>query len=85
MEDSRKLKLLLRAVRLNRKLKYLNVSENFLTGACFHMLKDIFFRGNRNIVTLKFYLSSSDRLFNERFLELQRSSGISEGTDFIKR
>ena len=72
MEDSRKLKLLLRAVRLNRKLKYLNVSENFLTGACFHMLKDIFFRGYKNITTLKFYLSSSDRLFNEMFLELQR-------------
>ena len=72
MEDSRKLKLLLRAVRLNSKLKYLNVSENFLTGACFHMLKDIFFRGNKNIKILKFYLGSSDRLFNEMFLELQR-------------
>jgi hypothetical protein len=36
------------------------------------MLKDIFFRGNRNVKTLKFYLGSSDRLFNEMFLELQR-------------
>jgi len=72
MEDSKKLKLLLRAVRINQKLKYLNISENYLTGACFHMLKDIFFRGNKNIKILKFYLNSSDRLFNEMFLELQR-------------
>lgn len=72
MEDSKKLKLLLRAIRNNTRLKYLNISENFLTGACFHMLKDIFFRGHRNIRTLKFYLGSSDRLFNEMFLELQR-------------
>jgi hypothetical protein len=70
MEDSKKLKLVLRAIRLNTKLKYVNISENFLTGACFHMLKDIFFRGNRNVKVLKFYLSSSDRLFNEMFLEL---------------
>ena len=70
MEDSKKLKLLLRAIRNNYKLKYINISENFLTGACFHMLKDIFFRGNKNVKTLKFYLSSSDRLFNEMFLEL---------------
>ena len=70
MEDSKKFKLLLRAIRLNKKLKYINISENFLTGSCFHMLKDIFFRGNHNIRTLKFYLSSSDRLFNEMFLEL---------------
>lgn len=71
-EDSKKLKLLLKALRLNSKLKYLNLSENYLTGACFHMLKDLFFRGQKNIKTFKFYLSSSDRLFNEMFLELQR-------------
>lgn len=70
MEDSKKLKLILRAIRINKKLKYINISENYLTGACFHMLKDIFFRGNKNVKTLKFYLSSSDRLFNEMFLEL---------------
>lgn len=72
MEDSRRFKLLLRAVRLNHTLNYINISENYLTGACFHMLKDIFFRGNWNIHTMKFYLNSSDRLFNEMFLELQR-------------
>jgi len=72
MEDSKKFKLLLRALKTNSRLKYLNISENYLTGACFHMLKDIFFRGQRNFKTLKFYLASSDRLWNEMFLELQR-------------
>ena len=70
MEDSKKLKQLLRAIRNNQRLKYINISENFLTGACFHMLKDVFFRGHKTVKTLKFYLSSSDRLFNEMFLEL---------------
>lgn len=49
----------------------LNISENFLTSACFHVLKDIFMK-NRKVRTLKFYLSSSDKLFNEMFIELQR-------------
>lgn len=70
LEDSKKLKFLLRAIRNNKSLKYLNISENYMTGACFHMLKDIFFRGSGQIKTLKFYLNSSDRLFNEMFLEL---------------
>ena len=64
------MKLFLRAIKNNSKLKYLNISENYLTGACFHILKDIFLRGNKNIKTLKFYLNSSDRLLNEMFLEL---------------
>ena len=70
MEDSKKMKLILKAIRNNKRLNYLNVSENFMTGASFHILKDIFFWSTRNIKTLKFYLASSDRLFNEMFLEL---------------
>jgi hypothetical protein len=72
VEDSKKFKLLLTALKNNKRLKYLNISENYLTGACFHMLKDLFFRGNKNIKTLKFYLGSSDRLFNEMFEEMQK-------------
>ena len=64
------MKLILKAIRNNKRLNYLNVSENFMTGSSFHILKDIFFWSNRNIKTLKFYLGSSDRLFNEMFLEL---------------
>ena len=62
---------LLRAVRYNQKIKTLNISENFLTPACFHILRDVFLRQNK-IETLKFYCASSDRLFSEMFLELQR-------------
>lgn len=43
MEDSKKMKLILKAIRNNKRLNYLNVSENFMTGASFHILKDIFF------------------------------------------
>lgn len=57
-EDAKKYKLLLRAARRNivrgGKLKFINVSENFMTGACFHALKDILLK-NKNIKTLKFY------------------------------
>lgn len=65
------MKMLLRSVKKNTKIKALNISENYLTSACFHVLKDIFLK-NRTIKTLKFYLASSDRLFNEMFIELQR-------------
>ncbi|CDW75705.1 UNKNOWN [Stylonychia lemnae] len=70
-EDAKKMKFLLRAVKKNNKIKYLNISENYLTSACFHVLKDTFIK-NRRIKTLKFYLASSDKLFNEMFVELQR-------------
>jgi len=65
------MRTLLRAVRYNREINELNISENFLTPACFHILRDVFLRQNK-IKKLKFYCASSDRLFNEMFLELQR-------------
>lgn len=63
------MRMILRAVKKNQNLTMLNISENFLTSACFHVLKDIFLK-NRKVRTLKFYLSSSDKLFNEMFIEL---------------
>jgi len=65
------MRMLLRAVRHSKKIKSLNISENFLTPACFHVLRDIFVKAS-TVKSLKFYLASSDRLFNEMFLELQR-------------
>lgn len=70
-EDAKKMRMLLRAVRHSKKIKSLNISENFLTPACFHVLRDIFVKAS-TVKSLKFYLASSDRLFNEMFLELQR-------------
>jgi len=70
-EDAKKMRCLIRALKKNPRVKFLNISENFLTPACFHTLRDVFLRANR-IKTLKFYLASSDRLFNEMFLEMQR-------------
>ena len=70
-EDAKKMRCLIRALKKNSRIKYLNISENFLTPACFHVLRDVFLKGT-NIKTLKFYLASSDRLFNEMFLEMQR-------------
>lgn len=74
-EDAKKLKFLLRAVRRNQirggRIKFLNVSENYLTSACFHALKEILIK-NRNIKTLKFYSQASDRFFNDMFIEMQR-------------
>ncbi len=63
--------MLLRALLRCKKLKKLNISENYLTPACFHVLRDIFIRSS-SMRYFKFYLASSDRLFNEMFLELQR-------------
>lgn len=74
-EDAKKFKLLLRSVRRNSqrggRIKYLNISENYMTSACFHSLKDILLK-NRNIKTLKFYSQASDKFFNEMFIEMQR-------------
>lgn len=60
-EDSngaKKYKFLLRAVKRNiakgGRIKFLNVSENYLNAACFHCLKEVLLK-NRNIRTLKFY------------------------------
>jgi Ran GTPase-activating protein (RanGAP) involved in mRNA processing and transport len=51
-------KLLLRAVRRNQarggRIKSVNVSENYMSPACFHALKDVVVK-NRNVKTLKFY------------------------------
>ncbi len=49
----------------------MNVSENYLTSACFHSLKDVLIK-NRNIKTLKFYSQASDKFFNDMFIEMQR-------------
>ena len=68
-EDAKKMRMLLRAVLKCKKLKTLNISENYLTPACFHVLRDVFVRST-SIRNFKFYLASSDRLFNEMFLEL---------------
>ena len=67
-----------------RKLKFLNISENYLNPACFHVLRDVFLRAN-TIKYFKFYLASSDRLFNEMFLELQRFNEelIRRGTECV--
>ena len=62
-------RMLLRSIMKCRKLKFLNISENYLNPACFHVLRDVFLRAN-TIKYFKFYLASSDRLFNEMFLEL---------------
>ena len=70
-EDAKKMRCLLRAIKNNSRIRTLNMSENYLTGACFHVLRDVFLKQNK-IKVLKFYLASSDRLFNEMFLELQR-------------
>jgi hypothetical protein len=70
-EDAKKIRFLLNALKKNRRIKSLNISENYFTPACFHVLRDIFMKNDR-IKTLKFYLASSDRLFNEMFLDLQR-------------
>lgn len=70
-EDAKKYKMLLRAVKRNSRIKFLNISENYMTGACFHVLKDILLK-NTMIKTLKFYSSSSDKFFNEMFIEMQR-------------
>jgi len=74
-EDAKKIKFLLRAVRRNHqrggKIKFLNVSENYLTSACFNSLKDVLLK-NRNIKTLKFYSQASDKFFNDMFIEMQR-------------
>ena len=58
-EDAKKLKFLLRAVKRNSikgggRIKFLNISENYMSAACFHSLKDILLK-NRNVKTLKFY------------------------------
>lgn len=63
--------MLLRSILKCKKLKTFNVSENYLTPACFHVLRDVFLRAN-TVKYFKLYLASSDRLFNEMFLELQR-------------
>ena len=65
------MRMLLRSLLRSKKLKALNLSENYLTPACFHVLRDVFLRTN-TVKYFKFYLASSDRLFNEMFLELQR-------------
>ena len=70
-DDAKKMRFLIRALKKNQRVKYLNISENFLTPACFHCLRDVFLKSNK-IKTLKFCLASSDRLFNEMFLEMQR-------------
>ncbi len=70
-EDAKKLRMLLRSIQKCKKLKTLNVSENYMTPACFHVMRDVFLRTN-TVKYFKFYLASSDRLFNEMFLELQR-------------
>ena len=70
-EDAKKMRMLLRAVKNNQYIRMLNISENYLTAACFHIFRDVFLKQNK-IKVLKFYLASSDRLFNEMFLELQR-------------
>ena len=43
-EDAKKYRMLLRSVLKCKKLKTLNVSENFLSPACFHVLRDVFLR-----------------------------------------
>jgi hypothetical protein len=63
--------MLLRTIMKCKRLKFLNISENYLNPACFHVLRDVFLRAN-TVKYFKFYLASSDRLFNEMFLELQR-------------
>lgn len=65
------MRMLIRSIQRCKKLKELNISENYLTPACFHVLRDVFLRTN-TVKVFKFYLASSDRLFNEMFLELQR-------------
>lgn len=42
-----------------------------MSAACFHALKDIVVK-NRNIKTLKFYSQTSDKIFNDMFIEMQR-------------
>ena len=59
------------AVRRNTKIRTLSISENFLSPACFHILRDVIVKQNK-IKVLKLCCASSDRLFNEMFLELQR-------------
>ena len=63
--------MLIRSIRYNQSIHTLNISENYLTPACFHILRDVFLRQNK-ILKFKFYCASSDRLFNEMFLEMQR-------------
>ena len=70
-EDAKKMRMMLRSLLKCKKLKTLNISENYLTPACFHVLRDVFLKAN-TVKYFKFYLASSDRLFNEMFLELQR-------------
>ena len=41
-EDSKKFKPLLRAVKKNTNITYLNISENYMSPACFHSLRDVF-------------------------------------------
>jgi hypothetical protein len=43
-EDAKKYRMLIRSVLKCKKLKTLNVSENFLSPACFHVLRDVFLR-----------------------------------------
>lgn len=71
-EDAKKLKFILRAVKRNRgRIKRLNVSENYMSGACFHSLREALLK-NRNIKSLKFYSQTSDKFFNDMFLEMTR-------------
>ena len=44
MEDAKCFKNLLRAVRYNSKICELDVSENLMTPACFHVLRDCIVR-----------------------------------------
>ena len=83
-EDAKKLRMLIRSLLKCKKLKTLNVSENYMNPACFHVLRDVFLRLN-TIKYFKFYLASSDRLFNEMFLELQRLNEelIRRGNDIV--
>jgi hypothetical protein len=55
-----------------------------MTPACFHVLRDVFLKSN-TVKYFKFYLASSDRLFNEMFLELQRFNEevIRRGQDIV--
>ena len=71
MDDAKRLRMLLRVLRICPQLRSIACSENFLTPACFHQLRDLVLRAP-HLRHLKMYLSSSERLFNEMFLELQR-------------
>ena len=43
-DDAKKMRMLIRAVKNNTVIRMLNISENYLTAACFHIFRDVFLK-----------------------------------------